>query len=299
MHRARTLSRDLSLSGVGLFTAAPATLRIRPRTSFGIEFIIGGHAVPAHVGHVVLSPMRNSVLAANAGNPSSPRAATIEHVMSALVGMGVWSATIEIDGPEVPIFDGSARTICDAIATAGVVPLTRTPDPIIITEPLRVQDAHGASILLEPRDDDRRVMTFRYNLDYGPAAALAPSTATWEVLLDADDTIALDAYAREIAPARTFCLESEAKAFAAMGLFKHLTTRDMLVIAESDTPNARRGQGIDNPLRFADEPARHKLLDLIGDLALLGRPFVGVCTATKSGHALSHALCRDAMRIFA
>jgi len=295
-----TLAHAIELDGVGLFSGVEGRVRLVPKPTFGIEFRMGGRVVPASVAHVVLSPMRNSVLAADAGNPSSPRVATIEHMMSALVGMGVWGATVEVEGPEVPIFDGSARAMVEAIAAAGRTPLTSQAEPILITEPLRVQDAQGASILIEPRTDGRQAMSLVYRLDYGPAAAIAPSAATWDV--DFSDAAAVSAaadhYAANISPARTFSLESEAKAFAAMGLFKHLTTRDMVVIAEHDTPTTRRGEGVENPLRFADEPVRHKLLDLVGDLALLGRPFVGVCVAEKSGHALAHALCRDAARLF-
>ncbi len=287
MARAFTIARDVTLAGTGLFSGAASTITISPKRTAGIEFVIDGVAVPAHVSHVVLSAMRNSVLARDAADKGSARVATIEHVLAALTGLHIWGATITVGGPEVPIFEGSARDFVGGLLGAGLVALEREIAPIVITEPLRVQDAQGTSILIEPRDDGRDDATFVYRLDYGTGAAIAPSTATWSG--DAD------AFANEIAPARTYCLESEAHAMVASGLFKHRTARDMLVIAEN---GPGRGAPIDNALRFADEPVRHKLLDLIGDLALLGRPFVGVVTAERSGHALSHALCRDVVRIF-
>ncbi len=287
MAGAFTIAQEVTLEGTGLFSGVASAITIRPKATAGIEFVIDGVAVPAHVSHVVLSAMRNSVLARDAADKTSARVATIEHVLAALTGLHIWGATISVRGPEVPIFDGSAQDFVRGLQSAGLVPLDRELAPIVIGEPLRVQDAQGTSILIEPRNDDRAEATFVYQLNYGDGAAIAKSSARWSG--DAD------AFAREIAPARTYCLESEANAMVASGLFKHLTARDMLVIAEN---GPGRGAPIDNALRFADEPVRHKLLDLIGDLALLGRPFVGVVTAQRSGHALSHALCRDVVRIF-
>jgi len=287
MPGAFTIENEITVHGTGLFSGQASAITISPKRTPGIEFVVDGAAIPAHVRHVVLSPMRNSILAKDAADARSPRIATIEHVMAALTGLNIWGATIHVRGPEVPILDGSSIGFVQELLAAGRVDLDDQLEPIVITEPLRVQDAQGASILIEPRSDALAVATFSYQLDYGTDAAIPQGNASWDQ--DAD------AFIREIAPARTYCLESEADAMLKAGLFKHLTARDMLVIAER---GPRRGQPIENALRFKDEPARHKLLDLIGDLALLGRPFVGVVTANRSGHALSHALCRDVVRIF-
>lgn len=287
MAGAFTIADDVTLAGTGLFSGVASQITISPKPTAGIEFVIDGVAVPAHVSHVVLSVMRNSVLARDVTDKGSARVATIEHVLAALTGLHIWGATIRVRGPEVPIFEGSTRDFVHALRGVGLVAVESAVAPIVIAEPLRVQDAQGSSILIEPRDDDAQAATFVYHLDYGDGAAIANSSACWNG--DAEG------FAREIAPARTYCLESEANAMVASGLFKHLTARDMLVIAEN---GPGRGAPIDNALRFTDEPVRHKLLDLIGDLALLGRPFVGVVTARRSGHALAHALCRDVVRIF-
>jgi UDP-3-O-acyl-N-acetylglucosamine deacetylase len=122
--------------------------------------------------------------------------------------------------------------------------------------------------------------SYTYELDYGPPTpgvfALGQQRATW----DGSAT----QYASEVAPARTYCLEQEAMVMRSMGLFAHLTPREMLVLGTSGP--------IDNALRFDDEPARHKLLDLIGDLALIGAPLQADVVATRSGHALAHEAAR-------
>ena len=152
-------------------------------------------------------------------------------------------------------------------------PLDAPIEPITPSRPLRVESEDaGASITIEPSDTP----SYTYTLDYGPDSPIAPATAHW-----AGDP---DRFEHEIAPARTFCLEREAQAMRQLGLFEHLSPQDMLVFGP-------RGP-IDNTLRFPDEPARHKLLDLIGDLALAGRPIRAKITAVRSGHALNHAAAR-------
>jgi UDP-3-O-acyl-N-acetylglucosamine deacetylase len=139
-----------------------------------------------------------------------------------------------------------------------------------------VVERSGASIVARPRAGGGCL--YRYELDYGAGAPIVAQAAEW----DSGEGDSAETYAREVAPARTFCLESEARAMQAAGLFKGLSPRDLLVIGE-------RGP-IENQYRFENEPARHKLLDLIGDLALAGRPLVGEVVATRAGHALNHEM---------
>jgi UDP-3-O-acyl-N-acetylglucosamine deacetylase len=138
--------------------------------------------------------------------------------------------------------------------------------------------AGAAEIVARPGAGRR----YRYELDYGARAVLGPQAA--EVSLDAGD------YEREVAPARTFCLEEEARAMRAGGLFGHVTSGEMLVMGA--------GGPIGNTLRFENEPARHKLLDLIGDLALVGRPIEGEIVSVRGGHALNHAMARKLVEEF-
>lgn len=279
----RTLARAATVEGVGLFTARPSRVTIAPAPErSGITFVRadlpGRPAIPARVDRVVSeparlglplpTPVRCTILAGD-----SPHACviTVEHVMSALAGLGVTEARIEVEGPELPACDGSAQPFVRAMLDAGLVDHEHGPDPIVPTRAISVGTAASGTIVAEPCAISEAL--YRYALDYGPGAPIAPATASWR---PGDD------YARSVAPARTFCLAAEAQAMRSAGLLAHLSPRDMLVIGH-DGP-------VDNEYRFPDEPAHHKLLDLIGDLALAGRPIHARITATRTGHLLNHAL---------
>jgi len=271
--------------GRGLFGAQPARLALRRGpVGGGLVFALGRARLPASVDRVTTDtswaglprgvPVRNTTLASSDGVHV---VATVEHVLSALAGAGIWDAVIEIDGPETPILDGSAADFARALGAAGWCG-TADATPLRLAGPIEVRDASGATITATPRE---RGGSFTYHLNYGPASPLRPQTASWRQGDVAE-------YLARVAPARTFSLEAEAAAARAAGLFAHLTPRDMLVIGPDGLP-------VDNAFRFPDEPARHKLLDLIGDLALLGRPLAADVIATRSGHTLAHAFCRAAL----
>lgn len=276
--RQRTLAAPAELSGAGLFTGRPATVRVLPAPpGSGITLrrsdIPGSAPFPATVAslapHPPGMPARNTIL----GPGGSPAAGimTVEHLLSALVGLGITDAAAEVSGPEVPIFDGSAAPFVEAIGRAGLTDHGGPISPLRIAEPITVEAGAGR-ITARPRPTPG--CTYTYELDYGPAAPIPAQTATLDT--------ATGGYPGQIAPARTFCLQAEAEQMRAMGLFKHLSPRDMLVLGPEGP--------IDNTLRFPDEPARHKLLDLIGDLALAGRPLQLDITASRAGHALNHAM---------
>ncbi len=304
--RAFSLQGSTSVRGTGLFTARNATLKINPAASgHGIVFrrtdLPQSPPIPALWSHVTTDPRlpgRNTTLIADPSRPASPTNATIatvEHVLSALAGLGVMDALIEIDGPEVPIGDGSAWPFVEAIDQAGLVEI---PGPgsaaIVVDRVIEVPDprtpkgASGPVVVFEPSHDSSRAshadssggrnpakhvgLWMSYELDYGLGTGIAPSAVGF--------AIDPQTYRREIAPARTFCLEHEARALRAAGLFQHLSPNEMLVLDAT-------GQPIDNELRFPDEPARHKLLDLIGDISLAGLPIRARVTGRRSGHALN------------
>jgi len=125
-------------------------------------------------------------------------------------------------------------------------------------------------------------LEYTYQLDYGPASPLPAQQASWRG--DPHD------FEATIAPARTFSLQREAEMAQSLGLFRHLSPEDLVVVGDDGTP-------ISNAWRFEHEPARHKLLDLIGDLALLGRPLHTRVVATRSGHALTHEFCRRVLAV--
>lgn len=300
MLNSRTLVRDAALQGVGLFTASPARLTIRPSgEGAGIVFrrmdLPGGPAIPARIGRVIPPgvgplaklPGRNTSLASEDGRAF---VLTVEHVLSALVGMGVGDAILELEGPEVPMFDGSALAFVEAILGASTPSEPGSAPERSISAGMVTDGAGGASVVLEGSDGGPS--QYEYALDYSgmpgvasgvvaPGSALAASSVSWKL----GDS---ETYRRMIAPARTFCLAIEATAMRAAGLFRHLTPSDMLVIGDD-------GQPIENALRFPDEAARHKLLDLIGDMALAGA-FRGRVRGVRSGHALHHRAAGEVAR---
>lgn len=281
----RTLAAPVSLSGRGLFTGSHTRVRIGP-APVGTGLCLSRDRcppVPVSVAHLASPP------AAPASDPRLRRCTalttpagdvlTLEHLLGALAGLGITDAYIEVDGPEVPMADGSAWPFVQAIVAAGLLDLDGDgAAPILrLTEPVEVA-AGDARIVAFPHAGAGCLC--EYALDYGPGAPVAPQRACW----DAGAADAPDAFSRHIAPARTFCLEQEARELSAAGLFAHLQPGDVLILGP--------GGPVGTSLRFPDEPARHKLLDLIGDLVLVGRPLLARVVATRSGHALNHALAR-------
>lgn len=271
-----TLARPASVEGIGLFTEARARVTIAPARS-GITLTRSGARAPATIHHLSAEtvhpaframPPRNSNLAL----PDGSVVFTVEHILSALAGLGITAADIQIEGPELPIDDGSASLFTNAIADAGLTeiePPAAPPSP----EAFLVGDPQAAHIRVTPAQQ----LTLTFRLDYGPTSPIGPQSASWDG--------SPDAYARDIAPARTYCLKHEADAMHAAGLFKSFSPADLLVIGPTGP--------IENALRFDNEPARHKLLDLIGDLALAGIPLPPIrVEAFGSGHALNHAVAR-------
>lgn len=280
----RTIAHPESFSGITLFTGVQTSITIRPASAGGIIFrrvdLPGEPAIPATVAHIV-PESRRTVLSANPADKTAPTIQTTEHLMSALAGLGITDALIDLSGPELPIGDGSSRPFVDALLAAGHVSLGPSPTPIAtVTTPIILDD--GKSLLeARPRPAAARPgLDLTYILEYPPGAPIPAQSASIFIPLDAP----AQGYAADVAPARTFCLAQEAQAMRQMGFFAHLTPREMLVIGPHGP--------IDNTYRFDNEPARHKLLDLLGDLALAARPVNATITATKTGHAHNHALAR-------
>jgi UDP-3-O-acyl-N-acetylglucosamine deacetylase len=197
-----------------------------------------------------------------------------EHVLAPFVARQITSAVIEIDGDETPAGDGSSLLFWDAIESAGVATLSSPIEPAIIREPIRIEDG-AASIEIVP--SDLPGLSVEYELDYEHPGI---GHQVYSARIDEET------FGREIAPARTFVLEQEVAYLRQMGIGTRQTARDLLVFAAD-------GSIIDNDLRFQNECARHKLLDVVGDLALLGRPIWGSVRASRTGHRHNVALVRQ------
>ncbi len=271
----RTLAAPVTVGGAGLITGARVTARFVPAPPHaGLTFRrtdLRAPAVRALAANVTGTQRRTTL------GPPDAGVTLVEHVLAALAGLRVDNCEVELDGPEPPGMDGSAVAFARALQSVGTVKQSARRPVCAVSEPVTVR-APGATLALHPSAEPG--LRVSYRLDYGPNAALAPQAHTLAV--------SPDAFARDIAACRTFLTEAEAHALRAQGVGRHLGARDLLVFGP-------RGP-IDNELRFADEPARHKILDLLGDLALCGFDLAGHVVAYRSGHALNVELARALAR---
>ena len=283
----QTLRKAVSLEGKGLHTARYAHIRLCPAPpDTGIVFVrtdLGGAAVPALAEHVS-GTRRGTTLSAGGAS-----VATVEHLLSALSGMGVDNALIETDNVEIPIFDGSARPFTRAIAAAGLAGQETPCRPVVLQEPLVVSDDNGGWIRIEPAEGFSAEVT----VDFA-SRVLGVQTVRWD---------ASEPYATAIAPARTFVFFHELAALHAAGLVRGGDADNAIVVVEKPVSpeemeamsrlfgverlSVRDGYLDHLRLHFPDECGRHKLLDLLGDLFLSGRRLQAKVTAFKPGHALN------------
>ncbi|MGF1492796.1 MAG: UDP-3-O-acyl-N-acetylglucosamine deacetylase [Microcoleaceae cyanobacterium] len=284
-----TLAQPVTQSGLGLHTGQLTTVRILPtEVDSGRCFVRVDlpHApvIPAVVESVAPTALSTELVQANSDQDPSPSVRTVEHLLAALTGIGVSHARIEIDGPEVPLLDGSAQPWAIAIAEAGLTAVSPAGESFedqvtaefksqtlsSLTHPISVQRG-DAFVAAFPGEQ----MRFTYGIDF-PDSVIGRQWYTW--CPDIED------FAEAIAPARTFVLEAQVKQLQQMGLIKGGSLENAIVGGETDWLNP--------PLRFADEPVRHKLLDLVGDLSLLGMIPTAHYVAYKAGHALHTELAR-------
>jgi len=250
-------------------------MRFRPgEPDTGIWFVRTDQAPPVRVAALVenvskrarRTSLRNGTLSIE----------TVEHCLSACAGLGVDNLVVELVGDEIPGADGSSLPFVEAFHEAGVCEQDAVRQAYVVDEIVRVVDDDSELVILPPLDPSDNVLEISYELDYGAGGPIGRQIHRAR--------ITPESFAANIAPARTFVLKEEAEQLQAAGLGVHLSARDILVFGD-DGP-------IDNELRFPDECVRHKILDLLGDLMLLGRFVVGRVQARRSGHALNHALVR-------
>jgi UDP-3-O-[3-hydroxymyristoyl] N-acetylglucosamine deacetylase / 3-hydroxyacyl-[acyl-carrier-protein] dehydratase len=290
-----TLREATTVKGVGLHTGEHVTLTLHPAPeNHGFRFrrtdIDGQPTVLADVSKV-FATNRGTVL-----KDGDAQVSTVEHLLSALVCLGVDNVLIDVDGGEVPIMDGSAAPFVAAIEAAGIVELEAERLVFDLREPINFKDeATGAEYLALPSDDYTLTTLIDFN-----SPVLGPQFATLE---------GTPQYKTEIAPARTFVFLHELEILLNQGLIKGGDLDNAVVIANRamsevevkdlaqklGKPTLRiEKEGILNTtqLRFQNEPARHKLLDVIGDLALVGRFLKAKIVATKPGHTANVAFAK-------
>lgn len=277
--RRRRLAQSISCRGIGLHSGLPIHLTLHPAASgAGISF----HrtdinvVIQARHDHVVDTRLCTAI-----GLPDRPdaRVGTIEHVMAALSAAGIDDAIVEVDGAEIPILDGSAEPFLFLIACAGTAEQYGQRRSLQVLKTVRVEDGAGAWAELSPLDD----LAFEADLDIAFAG-----TAIGQQRLSL--RISSASFRTELANARTFTLAEDVARLRAAGLARGGSLANAVVV---DGPLVLNPGGLRRP----DEFVRHKLLDVVGDLALAGHPIAGRFRASRSGHALNnrllHALMAD------
>ncbi len=261
-----TITNPLSFSGIGLHTGADVSARILPAgPDTGIVFRHSdtGTEIPATVDNVAETAYA-TVLSAG-----GVKISTVEHFLSALYGMEIDNAMIEVKGPELPILDGSALQISQAIASAGSARQDVRRRFLRVWESDKIR-RNGSMVVVSPCVE----MEILVAVDF-PASAIGRQ---WAKI-----TLTPERFLQEIAPARTFVLREQIDALRASGLAKG-GSLDNAIVVDGDKVHNTEG------LRFPNEFARHKLLDFIGDIALLGRPVRGTFVAIRPGHTVNHAV---------
>jgi len=298
-----TIGKAVKMSGSGLHTGVQTTMTLRPAPeNYGIRFrrvdLNGNPEVPADVDHVV-EVERGTTLAVG-----EARVHTVEHVLAAVSGLQVDNLIIELDNIEPPIADGSARPFIDLLLEAGIVQQKSPKDYLIIDQVIHFQNEEkGVDIVALPTDDFRLSVVIDYN---NPALG---SQHTGLFNLEKE-------FVEEFGSARTFCFLHEVEVLRDKGLIRGGNLDNAIVIVDRELSDGELGKlakklGIDHSLilgtsgvlndkhlHYRNEPARHKLVDLMGDLALIGAPLKAQVLAARPGHASNVEFARKVRRLY-
>ena len=299
----RTIRHPISISGVGLHTGVSTTLTFKPApVNTGIKFrrvdLGGAPEIPALVD-LVVEVARGTTL-----RVGEAKVHTVEHILAAIVGLQIDNIIIELDNIEPPIIDGSSKPFVDLLLKADFEVQDAPKDYLIIDQTVRYLDEkNGVDIVALPTDDYRLTVM----IDYQNPVLGSQHTGMFDLEKEFID---------EFAPARTFCFLHEVEALHAQGLIKGGNLDNAIVIVDQDLSDDQIGRvtkklGIDNSvvlgkngilnnknLRYKNEPARHKLLDLMGDLALIGVPFKAQILAARPGHASNIEFAKKVRKLY-
>lgn len=275
--RQRTLAESAEVHGAGMVTGKKIKLRFRPAApDNGVAFlrtdIPDATPIQARVESVTGTARRTTL------GSGHNQVTLVEHVLAALSGMRIDNCIVELDGPEPPGLDGSSEGYVETLLTAGTSLQNSRKARLSVTEPVTVSNGNS-TLSMYPREGDDLIIS--YLLDYGPFSPIAPQSLTL--------VVNPDRFQQDLARCRTYVLEHEAIELQRQGVGRHLNASEILVFGPKGL--------IDNRLRFSDEPARHKILDLVGDLALCGYDLVGHVVAYRSGHPLNVELARALTRV--
>jgi len=272
MIRQRTLKNAIKTTGVGLHTGARVEIQLRPAAAdAGIVFhrvdLTDTVSIPAHAERVGDTRLSSTL------KKDGVSISTVEHLMSALSGLGIDNLHVDVAGPEIPIMDGSAGPFVFLLQSAGIVEQPAPKKYLRIKSPVEARDGDKWA-RFEPFDGYR----LDFTIDF-PHPVFGSENR--QVVVD----FAATSYVKEVARARTFGFMQDVEAMRSAGLALGGSMQNAIVLDETRVLNSEG-------LRYDNEFVKHKVLDAIGDLYLLGHPLIGQYTAFKSGHALNNALAR-------
>lgn len=272
----RTIAGPVRVAGFGYWSGRDVCLEFRPAPAdSGIVFVRadlpGLPRIAASIDNRCDTPRRTSLQCGSAV------VEMVEHVLAALAGLGIDNCEVWSDQPEMPGGDGSALPFVEALERAGIVELDAPRTCRVVRRVVRLGTADS---WIEARPAHSASTSLSYELDYGPASPIARQSHHVR--------LSPEVFRRELAPCRTFMLREEAEWLLAQGYGTRAGPRDLLVFGPEGP--------IDNSLRFANECARHKMLDMVGDLALAQAPWIGEFRAYRSGHRLNAELVRRLLR---
>jgi len=261
MRLQRTLKQEVTFDGIGLHTGRHATVTLKPAprdTGTIFHRLDRAMVVRAHIGAVT-----DTSFATTLGN-GVVKIKTVEHMLAVLAGLGIDNVVIEVDGPEIPILDGSSTELVSVILKAGIAKQGKKRPYMRITKPLTMDDGHSEVAVLPY---DGRKITYRIHFNHHMLGEQHMGVELNE-----------ETFIKEIAPARTFGFLKDVEYMMAQGLAKGGSLNNAIILTDKGVINS-------SGLRFKDEFVRHKILDLIGDFSLIGFPIYGHVFANKSGHS--------------
>jgi len=271
-HQQQTISKPLSIRGIGLHTGKEVTMKLYPaEAGYGIKFI-RKDIKDNNVIEALWSNVSCTKLSTTISNQTGTSVSTIEHLMSALSGLHIDNIKIEIDGPEVPIMDGSSIKFVDLIDQTSIQSLNKRRKILKVKKNIKVEN-NSASVELKPNDQ----FSIDFEIDF-PSKLVSKQSCHLQ-LVNGN-------YKTDIASARTFGFEKDVDMLRSNGLALGGSLDNAVVVGESKILNS-------DGLRFKDEFVRHKILDSIGDLYLAGSPIQGYFLGNKSGHHLNNLLLRS------
>jgi UDP-3-O-[3-hydroxymyristoyl] N-acetylglucosamine deacetylase len=271
--RQTTLREQVSIAGIGVHSGSPVTVTLHPaEADTGVVFWrIGIDGQKDRELSANFRSVTATEFATVLGDRNGPAVSTTEHVLAALFGLGIDNAIVEVDGPEVPIMDGSAAPFVDAIDQAGVTTMSARRRYIKVLKPVRVNADDGCYGELRPHLRGLRIET---EIEFNH-----PLIGRQQFALDVEPNL----FRRELARARTFGFMRDVTKLWSAGYALGASFENTVVIAAERILNVEG-------MRFPDEFVRHKAVDAIGDLALAGAPLIGAYRSVRGGHKLNHAV---------